>query len=178
MTLDPNKGLLTEKYDDVIEELKQKLENQKEELSSGAATDSTAGDTVSSCEMPHEEDNTTNKEDEKKNKQCDIGGINVTIGKESKVIAKSEPIPLEIVAGYKKSVKEIKCVTNGLNGPCSQHDGKIYDPNFDPESKSNSDLTFKAKSKPFYKVFHNKTIFPWKAKTNEYYIHLTHVGIV
>jgi len=103
---------------------------------------------------------------------CNHSGLLISIKNKTYSLPDYKTNQLKIVGGYQKTAVDIKCNAVGVVGPCKSHQLKVFDCSAFKDdllsSPTNSLLSFKAKSVPFYKIFDNGTLFPWDAKKSVY----------
>jgi hypothetical protein len=153
------------------------LSSEKNELSSGLY-DATSGgaEPAQSCVVTHEDLAIAESPKKKKKKQdkeepCEHQQIKITSGKETRTVAfkGTSADALQLVSGYDQGKQNVTVELLGLAGPCGAHKNKTIDVKFFKQSSS-AKLDFDAESVPFYRIFDNGTLFPWKARKAYYNI--------
>ena len=140
------------------------MSSEKEKLSSGNyANSNETSEPVQQCVAGHED---KAKPEEKPKVVCRHSQLKITSDKETKTIsASSGPEVLKLVSGFNSNKKKVDCLITDLEGPCESHKLKTFDL-LQAKQSADNNISFQAESAPFYRIFSNGTIFPWKAQTN------------
>ncbi|HMT28075.1 MAG TPA: hypothetical protein PKD91_02225, partial [Bacteroidia bacterium] len=101
---------------------------------------------------------------------CKLKSLKLVVAGKSypEITPDSKKVVLEVISGYKSTLKNVDANNIFEAGPCSNHENKVFDVRFKGKkgAPTSTNLNFDLVSIPFYKIFDNGVLFPWNAKTN------------